>query len=211
MKNESSGQKSVVEVDSQLTTMSDQLKRRRVLLGGSVGAVLASMKSGSALAGGVCSSPSAFGSIAANPATSAVHNYTGCTPSSKGVYANQGNSYENWGNVNPVLTLRMCEFTIPGNDKWTLDTKVYDILAGLKVETPQGKVNLWDERGGHLLVMYMDVLTDRAGDALNVFDVRAMWQILFTGSTTYEAKDTAVVSWTADMVQTFYLKWVGKA
>ncbi len=49
----------------------NKLQRRRRVLGGSVGiSVLAAMKSGSALAQGVCVAPSAFSSIRANSATS---------------------------------------------------------------------------------------------------------------------------------------------
>ncbi len=207
MKNESSGQSSAVGESGQLSAMSDKLKRRRVLLGGGVGAILATVKSGSALAGGVCSSPSAFGSIAANPATShKSHTYTGCEAHSHGWYGNNAGTSDTgklakrtqrWSPVNwQVATL--ADTGLSGSGLWSSTTKLFDIVAA-----PNTLPNGW-QADGNLIVLWLDVKTGHGGDALVLDDVKAMWDILFSGS----SSNTKFAGWTSQTVRDFYTAWV---
>jgi hypothetical protein len=207
MKNESSGQSSAVGESGNLSAMADKLKRRRVLLGGGVGAILATVKSGSALAGGVCNSPSAFGSIAANPATShKPHTFTGCDPHSHGWYGNNAGTTnsgklakrtQRWSPVNwRVATL--ADTGLSGSGLWSSDTKLFDIVAA-----PNSLPNGW-QPDGNLIVLWLDVKTGNAGDALVLSDVMAMWDILFNGG----SDNTKFTGWTSQTVRAFYTAWV---
>ena len=207
MKNESSGYSSVVGESGQLSAMSDKLKRRRVLLGGGAGAILATVKSGSALAGGVCNSPSAFGSIAANPAGShKPHTYTGCEPHSHGWYGNNAGTTnaralerrtQRWSPVNwQVATL--ADTGLSGSGLWSSTTKLFDIVAD-----PNSLPSGW-QPDGNLIVLWLDVKTGKAGDALVLSDVVAMWDVLFNGG----SANAKFASWTPQTVRAFYTAWV---
>lgn len=197
MNNESSDQKAGVEDGLQSTNGTDLAKRRRVLVGGGVGAILASVKSGSALAGGHCVSPSAFSSITANPQTS--HRPTSFGEcSSHGYYGNNGNGVDLDSRWSPVsranATLSNAGFT-PGG-LWNPNTKLFDI-----VKTGQG--SLWQD-DGNLLVIYLDVMTGKAGGVMTEGDVKDLWAILFgSGSTNPKFN-----GWSAATVRSFYNVWV---
>lgn len=197
MKKESSGQVAGMEDSSQSFDEPNLAKRRRVLLGGSVGAILASVKSGSALAGGQCVSPSAFSSISANPNTS--HRPTSFGQcSSRGWYGNNGVGDSTldarWSPVNRS-TATLANTNFPSGGPWPSDTKLYDII---KVRS-----RLWNP-DGNLIVMYLDVKTGKAGDVLTENDVKDMWSILFGVGTANQK----FANWTADTVRAFYNVWV---
>lgn len=197
MNDESLDQKAGVEDNPQSTNGADLAKRRRILVGGSVGAILASAKSGSALAGGQCVSPSAFSSITANPQTSqrpAI--FREC--SSHGYYGNSGNGVDLDSRWSPVsranATLSNAGFTPSG--LWHPDTKLFDILK-------TGQDSLWQD-DGNLLVIYLDVMTGKAGDVMTERDVKDLWAILF-GSGSSNPKFSG---WSAATVRSFYDVWV---
>ncbi|HXE38148.1 MAG TPA: hypothetical protein VN639_06700 [Azonexus sp.] len=197
MINKSSSQETGGEGNLQSINGPDIAKRRRVLLGGSVGAILATVKSGSALAGGQCVSPSAFSSITANPQTSnRPQTFGQC--SSRGFYGNNG--------VNPsILDSRwmpvirssstLANSGFPANGPWPASTKLYDIIKA-------GGNSLWNP-DGNLVVMYLDVMTGKGGGVMAVGDVMDMWSILF-GAGTANPKYSG---WTADTVRSFYNVW----
>lgn len=180
-------------------TKSDDVgRRRRLILGGGLGGAFAAFKSGSALAGGVCNSPSAFGSIAANPASShKPHTFDGCNASSKGWYVNPGQKTprtENWNGVSTDLTFGGAQF--PPASGVTASLKLYEALC-----QPYWKSDF------NLVVIYLDVKTGRANGVLSVSDVFEMWNILFNS-----AVGTGKFSgWNASTVQAFYTSWVGSA
>lgn len=169
-------------------------RRRRLILGGGLGGAFAAFKSGSALAGGVCNSPSAFGSIAANPDTShKPHTFDGCSASSKGVYMNNGNATANWGSVSLDTTLEGAGF--PATVNLAPTKKLRELLV-----KPDWKPDY------NLVVLYLDVKTGRAAAVISESDVFAMWDILFNGGTS----NPKFSGWTADTVRLFYGSWVGK-
>lgn len=197
MNNKSSSQETGVEHNLQSINGPDIAKRRRVLLGGGVGAILATAKSGSALAGGLCVSPSAFSSITANPQTSnRPQTFGQC--SSRGWYGNNGVNPSTLDSrwlplIRSSATLASSGF--PANGPWPADTKLYDIVkAGSSLWNPDG----------NLIVIYLDVMTGKAGAVLTVGDVMDMWSILF-GSGTNNPKFSG---WTAETVRSFYDVWV---
>lgn len=197
MNNKSSSQEAGGEHNLQSISGPDTAKRRRVLLGGGVGTILATVKSGSALAGGLCVSPSAFSSITANPQTSnRPQTFGQC--SSRGWYGNGGVSPSTLDSRwMPVIrsSATLANSGFPGNGPWQPDTKLYDIVkAGSSLWNPDG----------NLIVIYLDVMTGKAGDVLAVGDVMDMWSILF-GSGTANPKFSG---WTADTVRSFYNVWV---
>lgn len=178
------------------TKPTDAGRRRRLLVGGGLGGAFAVFKSGSALAGGVCNSPSAFGSIAANPGTShQPHTFVNCQASSKGWYINPGQKTprtENWGNISTNLTLSDAGF--PSVSGVSASLKLQELLC-----QPYWKPDY------NLIVLYLDVVTGRAGDVITVSDVFAMWNILFNNA----AGTGKFLGWTPVTVQAFYTSWVG--
>lgn len=198
MNEKSIEKKSEHSSDSQVSGAPGQRKRRNVLLGGGVGAILASVKSGSALAGGICVAPSAFSSIKANANTShQPKSFALC--SSRGWYGNNGVSLSTLdSHWNPVdrssATLEGAGFS---KGHWTSTTKLYDIIK------PGSR--LWNE-DGNLIVIYLDVMTGKAGDVLSESDVKDLWSILF-GFGTMNQK---FAGWNVQKVRDFYSVWVGK-
>lgn len=176
------------------TTKSAGVGRRRRLLLGGLGGTFAAFKSGSALAGGVCNSPSAFGSIVANPQNShKPHTFDGCQASSKGVYMNRGMATDNWGSVDKEITLADAGF--PATASVLSTKKLRELLV-----KPAWKPDY------NLIVLYLDVKTGRAAGVISESDVFAMWDIIFNSGTS----DPKFAGWTTEMVQKFYLSWVGK-
>ena len=174
-----------------------QSRRRSVLLGGGVGAILATVKSGSALAGGICVAPSAFSSIRANANTSNKPKSFGQC-SSRGWYGNNGVSLSildtRWYPVvRADATLTSAGFV---GGPWPSSTKLYDIV--------KAGSSLW-QPDANLLVIYLDVMTGKAGDVLTEGDVKDMWSILFGTGTINPKFD----GWDAQKVRDFYKVWVG--
>lgn len=174
-------------------------KRRRVMIGGGVGAVLATVKSGSALAGGKCVAPSAFSSIDANPATShRPQTFGQC--SSHGWYGNNGvdptKMDTRWS---PVLraTATLSNAGFPSGGPWAPTTKLEDII---KADSP-----LW-QSDANLIVVYLDIMTGKGGanSLMTVQDVFDMWSILFGSGTT----NPKLNGWTSATVRRFYDVWV---
>lgn len=175
-------------------------KRRRVMIGGGVGAVLATVKSGSALAGGVCVAPSAFSSISANPATShRPQTFGQC--SSHGWYGNNGvNPLKMDSRWLPVVraTATLSNAGFPNIGPWPNTTKLNDIV--------KAGSSLW-QPDANLIIVYLDIKTGVGGAnslmvAQDVFD---MWSILFGSGTT----NPKLSGWTSATVRDFYLVWVG--
>lgn len=200
MNEKSFEQKSEQSSESQVNSAPDQRKRRNVLLGGGVGAILATVKSGSALAGGICIAPSAFSSIKANSTTShQPKSFASC--SSKGWYGNNRVSLSTldtrWSPVDRSgTTLEGAGFS---KGHWTSTTKLYDII--------KAGSSLWND-DANLIVIYLDVMTGKAGDVLSESDVKELWGILFgtsTGTTSLKFE-----GWNAQKVRDFYSVWVGK-
>jgi len=180
----------------QASNIPAQSRRRNVLLGGGVGAILATVKSGSALAGGICVAPSAFSSIKANSTTSNKPKSFGAC-SSRVYYGNNGGGVDLDARWSPVIrstaTLRNVGFS---GGPWPLTTKLYDIIkAGSSLWLPDG----------NLIVIYLDVMTGKAGGVLTEGDVKDMWSILFGTGTT----NPKFAGWDAQKVRDFYSVWVG--
>jgi hypothetical protein len=192
-------QKSAQSSESLASNAPDRNRRRGVLLGGGIGAILATVKSGSALAGGICVAPSAFSSIRANSATSNKPKSFGQC-SSHGYYGNSGATDldARWSPINrATATVSSAGFSGPG--LWTADTKLFDIVK-------TGHNPLW-KPDGNIIVVYLDVMTGRAGGVMTESDVKDLWNILFsTGSV-----NPKFSGWDAQTVRDFYKVWVGKA
>jgi len=195
MNNKSSSQETG-EPNLQSIDGPDVAKRRRVLLGGGVGAILATVKSGSALAdGGQCVAPSAFSSITANSQTSnRPRTFGQCN--SRDWYGGNGIGIptlnDRWSPVSRAsATLASSGFPSGG---WDGQTKLYDIV---KADSSSWTAD------GNLIVIYLDVMTGVAGGVLAVGDVMDMWSILF-GAGTANPKFSG---WTADTVRSFYNVW----
>lgn len=182
----------------------ESAKRRRVLLGGGVGAVLATVKSGSALAGGVCVSPSSFHSISATPKSSLPpRTYGSC--SSHGFYGNSGidatTMDQRWS---PVLrnTATLAGASFPSQGVWSSTAvKLKDIVAAPPTIG-------WQE-DGNLIVIYLDIMTSRANGALTVSDLMDMWRIRY--SLGGVVNTTRFSGWTPADVKNFYDVWVGNS
>lgn len=205
MKEELSGRSNGVVAGVQPEMVPELKRRRRILIGGGVGAILATVKSGSALAGGQCVAPSAFSSISANPATShRPQSFGQC--SSRGWYGDSGGGSGSdldprWAPVSRAsATLATAGFPTGGLPSSTL---LYDIV---KVDKPNFfKIN--GNPDGNLIVVYLDVITQKAQNGMTVQDVFDMWSILFGSGTT----NLKLSGWTPQTVRDFYYVWVGKA
>lgn len=130
MKEELSGRSNGVVAGVQPEMVPELKRRRRILIGGGVGAILATVKSGSALAGGQCVAPSAFSSISANPTTShRPQSFGQC--SSRGWYGNNGVSNSimdaRWSPVNRA-TATLSNQGFPNFGPWPSDTKLKAII-----------------------------------------------------------------------------------
>ena len=179
----------------------DRARRRRLLLGGGAGAILATVKSGSALANGVCVSPSSFHSITATPKSSLPPRTYG-TCSSHGFYGNSNNGLSKWGPVATNATLAGAGFPTVTAHGWTGTTKLYDI-----VRAPSLPALPWNS-DGNLIVIYLDIMTGRAGTptpALSLSDLYDMWRVRF-GLGGFNSKFNG---WTPTQVANFYDVWVG--
>lgn len=165
--------------------------RRRLLVGGSAGAVLATLKSGSALAEGICVSPSAFTSITLNPATSQ-------RPGERLICHSPGY----WKNRSawPVakdtkvssyfcLGLGTAAIGINGN------TTLIDVLEKQNGVIPGGDAHYARD----LISALLDVLAGHAGAYLTAIQVQKMWALVFCGGT-YSVNGTV---WTRETVRAF--------
>lgn len=139
--------------------------RRRFLGAGGAVTVLASLKSGSALAEGVCASPSSFSSIRANPATSRRPNEPLATCHSHGYWKNKPWPIPKTTTVADVgfFPSTVSSIGISGS------TKLVDII------------NVGGDGGerafaADLVSAYLDA---RSGAPIAVGDVLAMWSVVF--------------------------------
>jgi len=197
MNKKSLEQKAELPSESQGGNSPGRSKRRSLLIGGGVGAILGTVKSGSALAGGVCVAPSAFSSIRANSTTNNKPKSFGQC-SSRGYYGNNGGGVDLDARWNPVdranATLSSEGFS--NGSPWPLSTKLFDIIkAGSSLWNPDG----------NLIVVYLDVMTGKDGGILTATDVKDMWSILFGGGT----NNPKFLGWDAQKVRDFYSVWVG--
>lgn len=166
--------------------------RRRFLGAGGAVTVLASMKSASALAEGVCASPSSFSSIRANPATSR----------------------------RPVQPLEICHshgywktHNWPISKETTVSEAGFfpDVISSLAITGSTKLVVIINASGGgddrafaaDLVSAYLDV---RAGAPIPLNDVLAMWSVVF-GSGFYAP--TGGVSWTRSDVRNYLNVLIG--
>ncbi len=165
--------------------------RRRLLVGGGAGAVLASLKSGSALAEGVCVSPSAFTSITLNPATS--HK-----PGERLICHSHGY----WKNRSawPVpRTTKVGSYFCLGSGTAAIgingDTTLIDVLEKQNGVIPGGDAHYARD----LISALLDVSAGHAGTYLTVMQIQKMWALVFCGGT-YSVNGTL---WTRETVRAF--------
>lgn len=169
----------------------EKVGRRRFLGAGSAVTVLASLKSGSALAEGVCISPSAFTSIAANPATS-----------HKPRELKQCHSHGYWK-----------------NHGWPIsqDTKVSAVFClssrttAIGITTEAKLIDVLNMSGGGDIPFARDLIAaylDSFGNGIGVFtasDIQQMWSLVFCGGT-YPATGP---QWTRATVRAFLNVLIG--
>lgn len=168
-------------------------KRRRVLIGGFASGVLASLKSGSVLAAGICASPSSFTSITLNPATSHRPQQLP-TCHSHGYWK----SYP-WP-IPITTTVSGAGFCIGGSLPSlgiTGDTKLSDILS----QSGGGDVALARD----LISAYLDAAAGNSQGQFTIVDIQKMWGLVFCGYP-YSVNGTA---WTAQTVRAFLDVLVG--
>jgi hypothetical protein len=181
------------------------------VLGGAAGSILLSVKSGSALAGGTCVSPSSFSSIRANPATS--HR--------PGTFPYACNSHGYWKNhIDNVSALRNATVgsagfggtpfepvvLMKGNDK---RFTIYD--------RTKLKELLWADGYGEgqlaqdLCAAYCDAFVNQGNVnfPFRTSDVVAMWNVVFSGGTYYP--DNSNTSWNKEDVRIFLDVLVGNS
>jgi len=166
--------------------------RRRVLVGGIAGGVLASLKSGSALAEGVCASPSSFTSITLNPATS--HR-----PQQLPVCHSHGYWKNKPWPISTDTTVAQAGFCTAGAlpEGITGNTKLIDILN----MGGGGDVALARD----LVAAYLDALASYSQGQFTAIDIQKMWGLVFCG-TPYIVNGT---SWTKATVRAFLDVLVG--
>lgn len=142
-------------------------KRRRLLGGGAAATVIASLKSGSALAEGVCLGPSAFTSVTLNPGTSnKPQQFQVCH--SHGYWKNHA-----WPISRDTTVMAAFGLGLPPNDaNFTGSSTLWAVLN-------------WEGGGGKaafardLISAYLDA---RSGvSAFDVNDVKGMWGLVFFG------------------------------
>lgn len=106
---------------------------------------------------------------------------------------NRGTATDNWGSVDKDITLADAGF--PETARVLSTKKLRELLV-----KPDWKPDY------NLIVLYLDVKTRRAAGVISESDVFAMWDIIFNSGTS----DPKFAGWTTEMVQNFYLSWVGK-
>lgn len=171
-------------------------RRRRLLGVGSAVTVLASLKSGSSLAAGVCTTPSAFTSIAVNPATS----------------------------QKPPLNPSVCHSHGYWKDRgWPIsrDTKVSDVFCGVSTSARLTAIGITNNTTLHQVVImggggadralaadlisaYLDSFVNGAG-YFTAVDIQKMWALVFCGIP-YSVNGTA---WTSATVRDFLNVLIG--
>lgn len=169
-------------------------RRRKLLLGaGSAVTVIASMKSGSALAEGVCVSPSAFSSISVTHiASHKPSNLPTCH--SHGYWKNKTGSWP----VSTGTTVSGAGFSPTSSAGiFTASTTLLSILnSGGGGLTPYAR---------DLVCAYLDVMAGASGPYVNESDVKAMWALVF-GGTAYAPNG---ISWSVTDVRNWLDVMVG--
>lgn len=168
-------------------------ERRRVLVGGLAGGVLASLKSGSALATGVCASPSSFTSITLNPATS--HR-----PQQLPTCHSHGYWKKKPWPISKETTVSGAGFCIGGS------------LPSLGIKGDTKLINILNKGGGgdvalarDLVSAYLDAVGGYSQGQFSVNDIQRMWGLVFCGYP-YSVNGTA---WTKQTVRAFLDVLVG--
>jgi hypothetical protein len=167
--------------------------RRRVVVAGAAGAVLASLKSGSALAGGVCVGPSAFTSITLNPATS--------NRPDQSVACNSHGYWKNHENAWPI----------------PIETRVLRVFCasalteGIGISTTTTMLTVLKTGGGgdrpfarNLISAYLDARKN-GNSVFKASDIQLMWSLVFCGGT-FSVNGTA---WNRTHVEGFLKVLVG--
>ncbi|WP_126445839.1 hypothetical protein [Sulfuricystis multivorans] len=170
--------------------------RRRFLATGITGGVLASLKSGSALASGVCASPSSFTSITLNPATSHRPQQLP-TCHSHGYWKNKAwpiSQQTTVGQAGFCIGSRLTALGI------TSDTKLIDIL---NMQGGGGDRAL----AADLISAYLDAAAGYAQGQFTTADIQKMWGLVFCGQP-YSVNGTA---WSEQTVRAFLDVLVGNS
>lgn len=178
---------------------SGQSQRRRLLVGGMAGGILATLKSGNALAEGVCASPSAFTSIALNPATSR-----------RPQQLPQCHSHGYWKNhswpISRDTTVSGAGFCL-GNRLTAIhvnaDTKLYTILDNKDKSIVDGEDRAL---AADLISAYLDAAAGFAANQFTTTDIKKMWALVFCG----QPYTVNGVSWTVQTVRAFLDVLIGK-
>lgn len=169
--------------------------RRRLLGAGSALTVLASLKSGSALAAGVCVGPSAFTSIRLNPATSNKPRDL-LTCHSHGYWKNAAWPISRDTKVKGVFSLCGLTTTIGITDT----TKLIDVLN-------MGGDSFGEDRAfaRDLICAYLDAMSNGANSPFTTMDIQKMWSLVFCGGS-FSVNGTP---WTRQTVRGFLDVLVG--
>ena len=202
MNQENAGKQSIDDLG---TNTQPSSSRRKLLLSGGAGSVLLSVKSGSALAGGVCVSPSAYSSIKISTHASRTPGaFPNC--SSHGIYGAPGLSDTTragrWNPVDPLTATLSAPGTMPSPfstipSPFSGTTKLLEVL-----QAGGSTANSRD-----LVTLYLDVRTGRSGAFITLDDVADMWAICFGGTVTQPLYTT----WTIADVRGFLDITVGNS
>lgn len=183
-----------VNIPEDFSPCEKEVGRRRFLGAGSAITVLASLKSGSALAEGVCTSPSAFTSIALNPATSQRPPVNPLVCHSHGYWKNANNwPISKETKVKDVFCLSASTELI-GITRTTTLIQVLNLGGGGL--TPYAR---------DLVSAYLDALYYGGSSPFTTLDIKKMWALVFCGGT-YSVNGTA---WNLSTVRAFLDKLVG--
>jgi hypothetical protein len=170
-------------------------RRRKLLLGAGSGAVtvIASLKSGSALAEGVCASPSAFSSIKVTAVAS--HKPSNLpTCHSHGYWKNNTGAWP----VSVNTTVAGALFNPTSSASFQPTTKLLDVL-----KLGGGGLNPYAR---DLVSAYLDVKATNVGPYVLEADVKAMWALVF-GNVPYAPGG---IPWTVANVRAWLDVMVGK-
>lgn len=167
-------------------------QRRRLLVGSLAGGLIATMKTGNALAEGVCASPSAFTSVTLNPATSR-------RPRNLPICHSHGYWKRHYSGETTVSGAGFCcDSLVLAGLGITCNTKLKVVLA------LQGK----GEDGAlarDLVAAYLDAANGFSQGQFDVSDIRQMWALVFCG-VPYVVNGTA---WRKETVRAFLDVLVG--
>lgn len=180
---------------SEAKMLKSKESRRRLLAGGAGVGVLASLKSGSALAEGLCASPSAFTSITLNPATSR-------RPQQLPTCHSHGYWKKKDWPISRETTVNGAGFCIGSR------------LTAIGISANTKLIDILDMKGGgsdralaaDLISAYLDAAAGFVQGQFTINDIQKMWALVFCGHT-YSVNGTA---WSEQTVRAFLDVLVGK-